>query len=57
MAGVLPRTTAGQWGRLVLVPLVSFAAYLPLVRLTARSAWDDAAERLAAMLRGRRRSQ
>jgi hypothetical protein len=51
---LLPRTTAGHWGRLVLVPLVSVAVYLPLVRLTARSAWNDAAERLTGMLQRRR---
>lgn len=47
---LLPRTTGGYWGRLVLVPLVSAAAYAPLVRLTARDAWDDAVGRISSFV-------
>jgi O-antigen/teichoic acid export membrane protein len=49
---LLPRTTAGYWGRLVLVPLVSTAAYLPLVRLAAPDAWRDAMDKFVR--KGRR---
>lgn len=49
----LPATKAGNWAKLVVVPLVSAAAYAPMVRWTAPRVWADVAGRFAGLLRRR----
>jgi O-antigen/teichoic acid export membrane protein len=51
---LLPRSHGGDWGRLLLVPVISGLLYLPLVRLTARDAWDDAVQRISGLVRRQR---
>jgi O-antigen/teichoic acid export membrane protein len=47
----LPHTRAGNWAKLLLVPLISLVAYAPLVRLWAPDSWNELTARVGSMLR------
>ncbi len=47
----LPHTRAGNWAKLVLVPLASTVAYAPLVRLWAPEDWKELTKRVGAIAR------
>jgi O-antigen/teichoic acid export membrane protein len=47
----LPHTRGGNWGKLVLVPVVSAIFYAPLVRLWAPEDWRELVNRIGAIAR------